>query len=245
MAKPKKQKIFNPYQNIPYIPLQQPNSERFGKMSYREFQEIQVGASDKTSIAFPQIMRANRQGLWLGYHIFGDAFDNPSPQGITAPFRVDMAGNVIAQTLQTSLVGQRVQLIDDVINFYADDNTLSGSIFADPGFLSFNLSNPTSSYAFSRGGITDFVLGIGAFPDILINTAGGKLRIRDGGVVFMTQLAELYADGLGSITTNGVFSLFESASAPTFGGVRDGSMYYDTTLGKARVREGGTWQNIV
>jgi len=71
-------------QDIPYAEMPADDNSRFGSDIMRDSKEIQVGAGNT-------VFRANESGIWLG-----------SAKWSTAPFRVDMLGNLTANSVTLS-----------------------------------------------------------------------------------------------------------------------------------------------
>jgi len=243
MAKDKN-KIIDPFDNVSNNePILEEYVQKYGKSYLKKVEELQVGFVGKDSTLNPRVMRANFQGMWLGANKFGativDAF--PSPASLptnAAPFRVDMLGNIIATAL--FIDGRR----SGSIGFYDENNDLSGSIFGLGDDLVLEGTQSGSSVFFRTGG----VLAGGLFPGgsmVLVKTAASYFAPSDGAFVFNygTPL-QIFSDVANSVTLSpgAVFRLAPAASDPA--GTADGSMYYNTTSSKARVKEGGVWRDI-
>lgn len=68
-------------QDIPYAEFPNADNSRFGSEVDRDVKELQVGAGST-------VFRANESGIWLG-----------AKRWASAPFRVDMNGNVVATSI--------------------------------------------------------------------------------------------------------------------------------------------------
>lgn len=91
------QKTVNPYQNIPYLPLENTDQDtRHGAHFFRNVKQLQVGFGSK-------VFRVDRDGMWAGAENFADA-----------PFSVDWDGNVIANSLDLSGYLQVGQALSDI-----------------------------------------------------------------------------------------------------------------------------------
>jgi len=73
--------IISPFTDIPTQPLEEKSNTRYGSDFFRDVNELQVGMGSK-------VLRADQQGLWLGAETFA-----------SAPFSVDMEGNVVANNI--------------------------------------------------------------------------------------------------------------------------------------------------
>jgi hypothetical protein len=95
MAAPK----FSPYTDIPFADLPIKEDSRYGSDFFRNVAELQVGYGS-------DVMRVDRQGLWLGAERFQDA-----------PFSVDMQGNVTASSLSLGTLSGSLDDIDDGVTY--------------------------------------------------------------------------------------------------------------------------------
>lgn len=75
--------IVNPFTDVPYIPFASPIVQ--DKQFLSDVAELQVGAGSS------KVLRGNKEGFWLGAKGFS-----------SAPFRVDMQGNVVASSITVS-----------------------------------------------------------------------------------------------------------------------------------------------
>lgn len=106
-------KIIDPYQNYEIVPQADPLGTK-GSDFLNSVKSLQVGFGS-------QVLRIDRQGMWLGAADFA-----------SAPFSVDMAGNMIATSLDLSgylEVGQSLAdiqlLIGDISDIDADLGTIT------------------------------------------------------------------------------------------------------------------------
>lgn len=104
-----------PYEDVELKALLDEVRTRFGEDLLREVKELQVGYGSR-------VMRSDDSGLWLGAKTFA-----------TAPFSVDMDGNVIVKSLKTNTTGQHIEIDSantNQIRFY-DGTTLFGLLEVD------------------------------------------------------------------------------------------------------------------
>lgn len=126
-------KLVNPFNDIGYLPLPENDPyTKYGKQSFMELEEMAIGFG-------AQVLRADYQGLWLGAKKF-----------INAPFSVDMAGNVVANSL--SMTGGTIKYgktsFSDSANagyFIGADGIYFGSV-ADATKLKYSISAGTFDF---------------------------------------------------------------------------------------------------
>lgn len=111
--------LISPFTDVPNAPLDEKGNVRYGSEFFRNVAELQVGYGG-------QVLRVDRQGLWLGAENFADA-----------PFSVDMSGNIVATSLTLGTIGGT---LDDIANgsTYAKTtfNEVLGASYAKDGLNS-------------------------------------------------------------------------------------------------------------
>ena len=104
-----------PYTDVPFAELGEKENSRYGSDFFRDVAELQVGAGST-------VFRADEQGIWLGAEQFA-----------SAPFRVDMQGNLVANSVTLSgylQVGEALGDVQDNITGLSQIESNLGSITA-------------------------------------------------------------------------------------------------------------------
>lgn len=170
-------KIIDPYQNYEMVP-QEPASNVYGNDLLESVKSLQVGFGSK-------VLRIDRDGLWLGAEKFA-----------SAPFRVDMLGNITATSLSLPYVP-------------------IGGALADVG-----VGNITGTYI-SSGAITTAKLSATAIDGMTITgarvrTSSGTSRVQ---LNESTNALEVYSSSVKRVVLDNDEITFYNSSANQRGGI--------------------------
>jgi len=108
--------IFNPYDDIAVAVLNEESDTRYGSQYLTDVRSLQVGYGSK-------VLRVDDQGIWLGAEDFA-----------SAPFSVDMDGNIVATSLTlASLSGDLDDIADGLTYAKTTLNEALGASYAYSG----------------------------------------------------------------------------------------------------------------
>lgn len=170
-------KIIDPYQNYEMVP-QEPANGTYGNELLNSVKSLQVGFGAK-------VLRVDRDGLWLGAETFA-----------TAPFKVDMDGNITATSLSSGYIPV-------------------GGALADVG-----VGNITGTYI-SSGAITTAKLSATAIDGMTIT--GARVRTSSGSSRVQlnesTNALEVYSASVKRVVLDNDEITFYNSSASQRGGI--------------------------
>lgn len=188
--------IINPFTDVQNQPLEQESNVRYGSEFFRNVNELQVGMG-------AEVMRVDRQGIWLGAERFADA-----------PFSVDMQGNVTATSLS---LGTLAGNLDDI----ADGTTYARTTLNETLGASYAYGGLNSSGEIIKGFLNS-QLSSKSLPTNGVRVDANGIYGRDGGVT------TFYIDSGGNAYFSG-----DIASASMSASTITGSTITGTTLSTA------------
>lgn len=189
-------KIINPFSDIETLPLEEESDTRYGSQFFREVAELQVGYGS-------QVMRVDRQGLWLGAETFADA-----------PFSVSMTGEIVATGLTLGTIGGTLDDIADGASYKR--TTLNEALGASYAYGGLNSSGEIIK------GFLNSQLTSKSLPTNGVRVDANGIYGRDGGVT------TFYIDSGGNAYFSG-----DIASASMSASTITGSTITGTTLSTA------------
>lgn len=188
--------IINPFSDIDTRPLEEESDTRYGSQFFREVAELQVGYGS-------QVMRVDRQGLWLGAETFADA-----------PFSVSMTGEIVATGLTLGTIGGTLDDVADGLTYAR--TTLNETLGASYAYGGLNSSGEIIK------GFLNSQLSSKSLPTNGVRVDANGIYGRDGGVT------TFYIDSAGNAYFSG-----DIASASMSASTITGSTITGTTLSTA------------
>ena len=199
-------KIIDPYQNYEMVP-QEPANGTYGNELLNSVKSLQVGFGAK-------VLRVDRDGLWLGAETFA-----------TAPFKVDMLGNITATSLSSGYIPV-------------------GGALADVG-----AGNITGTYI-SSGAITTAKLSATAIDGMTIT--GARVRTSSGSSRVQlnesTNALEVYSSSVKRVVLDNDEITFYNSSANQRGGITANTTeveLYSLNGGNLTLSQGGSLYTII